>query len=72
MRKKRQTYGLSIIVAFLLFIAMIVVGYQAGLSADESHFGSSWWHYLAWIAPILFLMSLAWVGFEYKRSKNMT
>lgn len=54
----------SVAVASCLFIVSLALGYFAGLSADETHFGAHQWHYLAWIMPALFLVSLVWVWRE--------
>lgn len=68
---KTKTHKLSAIVTFILLVSTIVVNYQAGVSADESYFGSRQWHYLAWILPVLFLLSLVWAWFERKRVQKL-
>lgn len=71
LKQKQASHRLSVAVALVLLVTTLVLEYRVGLSADESYFGSSQWHYLAWIMPILFLLSLVWAGLEHARSKNL-
>lgn len=56
---KRRLW-LSIATAVVLFVAMLIINYLAGVSADESYFGAHTWHYLAGLLPTAFLLSLVW------------
>lgn len=60
-QQKNRAHQFSIVVAIVLLIATIVINYLAGVSADDTYFGAYTWHYLAWVPPVAFLISLAGV-----------